>query len=84
MFSKKYGVYELYQDIPESLDYDGIEVSSLKQLADLKKLCPHCRDNLVLINSDAHQLEDIQEPIYTIDEDKLKRLWSQRICKKSL
>ena len=47
-------------------------------------MCPNVKDEYVFINSDAHQLEDIQEPIYTIDEDKLKRLLSQRICKKSL
>lgn len=84
VLAQKYGIYEIYHGIPEDLDYDGIEVTCLKEYRDLKKLCPNVKDEYVFINSDAHQLEDIQEPIYTIDEDKLKRLWSQRICKKSL
>ena len=82
VFQKKYGIYEFYQDIPAYLDYDGIEVSSLKQLADLKKLCPHCRDDLVLVNSDAHQLEDIQEPLYQIDFQQLEKIWRKRQCRK--
>ena len=84
VLAQKYGIYEIYHGIPEDLDYDGIEVTCLKEYHDLKKLCPNVKDEYVFINSDAHQLEDIQEPIYTIDEDKLTRLWSQRICKKSL
>ena len=84
VLAQKYGIYEVYHGIPEDLDYDGIEVTCLKEYRDLKKLCPNVKDEYVFINSDAHQLEDIQEPIYTIDEDTLKRLWSQRICKKSL
>lgn len=84
VLAQKYGIYEIYHGIPEDLDYDGIEVTCLKEYHDLKKLCPNVKDEYVFINSDAHQLEDIQEPIYIIDEDKIKRLWSQRICKKSL
>ena len=73
VLAQKYGIYEVYHGIPEDLDYDGIEVTCLKEYRDLKKLCPNVKDEYVFINSDAHQLEDIQEPIYTIDEDKLKR-----------
>ena len=62
VLAQKYGIYEVYHGIPEDLDYDGIEVTCLKEYRDLKKMCPNVKDEYVFINSDAHQLEDIQEP----------------------
>ena len=75
VMAKKYGIYEVYHDIPVDLNYDGIEVTSLKELKELKALCPHLKDNYVFFNSDAHNLESINEPINQIDKDKFYQLW---------
>lgn len=75
VMAKKYGIYEVYHDIPVDLDYDGIEVTSIKELKELKALCTHLKDNYIFFNSDAHNLESINEPINQIDKDKFYQLW---------
>ena len=74
-WQKKFGIYEVYHDIPSDLDYDGIEVTSIKELKELKVLCPHLKDDYIFFNSDAHNLESINEPINQIDKDKFYQLW---------
>lgn len=83
VLAKRYGIYEIYHDIPADLQYDALEVTCLKEYRDLKKICPHIDDEFIFINSDAHQLEDIQEPFYEIDEEQLQRLWRKALCRKS-
>ena len=75
VMAKKYGIFEVYHDIPIDLNYDGIEVTSVKELKELKELCLHLRDDYVFFNSDAHNLESINEPINQIDKDKFYQLW---------
>ncbi len=75
VMAKKYGIYEVYHDIPVDLDYDGIEVTSIKELKELKTLCPHLKDSYIFFNSDAHNLESINEPINQIDKNKFYQLW---------
>ena len=75
VMAKKYGIFEVYHDIPIDLNYDGIEVTSVKELKELKELCLHLRDVYVFFNSDAHNLESINEPINQIDKDKFYQLW---------
>ena len=75
VMAKKFGIYEVYHDIPSDLDYDGIEVTSIKELKELKVLCPHLKDDYIFFNSDAHNLESINEPINQIDKDKFYQLW---------
>lgn len=82
VMAKKFGIYEVYQGIPHDLDYDGIEVRSIKEYRDLKKVCFDVKDEFVFMNSDAHQLEDIQEAIYEMDEEKWNQLWRKSRCKK--
>lgn len=82
VMAKRFGIYEVYQGIPNDLNYDGIEVESIKQYQDLKKLCPTIDDEFVFINSDAHRLEDINEPVYQMDKDKFHSLWRKHLCKK--
>lgn len=77
VMAKKFGLYEVYQDIPSNLNYDGIEVTCLRDLKELKKLCPHVKDDYVFYNSDAHYLEAINEPIHQIDKEKFYQLWRQ-------
>lgn len=83
VMAKRYGLYEVYHTIPQDLDYDGIEVDGIKAYRDLKKKCPFIRDELILMNSDAHQLEDINDPIHEIDQNQLDALWRKSLCKKS-
>ena len=75
VMAKRYGIYEVYHGIPSDLNYDGIEVESIKQLNELRQLCNHLKDNYVLFNSDAHNLESISEPINQIDRDIFYQLW---------
>ena len=75
VMAKKYGIYEVYHGIPADLDYDGIEVTSIRDLKKLKKSCLHLKDEYIFFNSDAHNLEAINEPINQIDKDKFYQLW---------
>lgn len=75
VMAKRYGIYEVYHGIPDDLNYDGIEVESIKQLNELKQLCKHLKDDYVFFNSDAHNLESISEPINQIDRYIFYQLW---------
>lgn len=75
VMAKKYGIYEVYQGIPDDLDYDGIEVTSIRELKELKRLCHKLKDEYVFFNSDAHHLEAINEPVNQIDKNKFYQLW---------
>lgn len=75
VMAKRYGIYEVYHGIPDDLNYDGIEIESIKQLNELKQLCKHLKDDYVFFNSDAHNLESISEPINQIDRDIFYQLW---------
>ena len=75
VMAKRYGIYEVYHGIPDDLNYDGIEVESIKQLNELKQLCKHLKDDYVFFNSDAHNLESISEPINQIDRNIFYQLW---------
>lgn len=70
VLSKRFGAYQVLGKEMESLSYDGIEVTSLKEFNTLKQLCPTLKDEFVFISSDAHYLEDISEPMYTLDKEK--------------
>lgn len=83
VMAKKYGIYEVYQDIPANLDYDGIEVGNLRELKEIKKLCPHVSCKHVFYNSDAHHLESINEPVNQINKNDFYQLWRKRQCRKS-
>lgn len=75
VMAKKYGIYEVYHGIPSDLNYDGIEITSIRDLEKLKRSCLHLKDDYIFLNSDAHNLEAINEPINQIDKDKFYQLW---------
>ena len=75
VLAKKFGIYEIYQGIPDDLAYDGIEVGNLRELKELKKRCPSVRCEHVFYNSDAHNLEAINEPVNQINKDDFYQLW---------
>lgn len=49
VMAKKYGIYEVYHGIPADLDYDGIEVTSIRDLKKLKKSCLHLKDEYIFL-----------------------------------
>lgn len=83
VLAKRYGIVEVYNGIPQDLDYDGLEVSCPQEYRALKKRVPDLKDCLILMNSDAHRLEDISEPVYQIEREVWEQLWRNRTCRKS-
>ena len=77
VLAKKFGVsYEIYQGIPDDLAYDGIEVGNLRELKGTeKKDALLCVVNMSSYNSDAHNLEAINEPVNQINKDDFYQLW---------
>jgi Predicted metal-dependent phosphoesterases (PHP family) len=61
--------------IPPKLKFDGIEVKDENEKENCLKANPWIEDTVWLFNSDAHQLIDIHEAEYQIDEETLARLW---------
>jgi len=62
--------------IPPKLKFDGIEVKDENEKENCLKANPWIEDTVWLFNSDAHQLIDIHEAEYQIDEEALARLWN--------
>ena len=81
-YSKRFGAYQAIGEDMASLDYDGIEVTSLKEWNDLKKVCPTLRDDFIFISSDAHYLEDICEPMHQLDKGLFFKRMEERQWKK--
>lgn len=81
-YSKRFGAYQVLGQKMASLDYDGIEVTSLKEWNDLKAVCPLLKEEFIFISSDAHYLEDISEPINTLDKEKFFKRMEERQWKK--
>ena len=61
--------------IPRHLRFDGIEIHSEEQKTACLAMNPWIGDTIWLSSSDAHQLIDIHEAEYQIDEQILRRLW---------
>ena len=81
-YSKRFGAYQVLGQKMASLDYDGIEVTSLKEWNDLKAVCPLLKEEFIFISSDAHYLEDISEPMNTLDKEKFFTRMEERQWKK--
>ena len=81
-YSKRFGAYQVLGQKMASLDYDGIEVTSLKEWNDLKAVCPLLKEEFIFISSDAHYLEDISEPMNTLDKEKFFKRMEERQWKK--
>lgn len=75
VLGKKYGIYQNLGFIPPNLEYDGIEVNSIDQIDTIIKITPNAKDKLFVINSDAHQLTDINEAINKIDINVIYKYW---------
>ena len=66
--------------IPESLDFDGIEIKKLSDKVKVMTMHPFLSsDGLWILNSDAHQLIDIAEASQAMSEDELMMFWRKRL-----
>lgn len=63
--------------IPMDLPYDGLEIKSLEQKARVLEMNPWIKEDSTywFIDSDAHQLIDINEPNYYMRDSVFKKLW---------
>lgn len=82
VMSKRFGAYEILKEKIIDLNYDGIEVTYMKEWNDLRNVCPDIKETLILVSSDAHYLEDINEPFYQIDKDQFMKLLEEKQWKK--
>jgi len=78
VLSERFSIMEVYMTIDPSLDFDGIEVTELSQKEQLFQQFPFLKEKICLINSDAHRLEAINEPIYQISEEEFYGMWRKR------
>lgn len=76
--AKRFSIMSIYFDIEESFDIDAIEVTTKEQKIFLQNEYPFLNDKLFLYSSDAHRLEAINEPIYSINKDEFYGLWRKR------
>lgn len=76
--AKRFSIMSIYMDIDESLDIDAIEVTKKEHQEFLQNKYPFLKETLFLFNSDAHRLEAINEPIYSINKDEFYNLWRKR------
>ena len=61
--------------IPETLDFDGIEIREYGQKERVLERHPWLGHTIWFVNSDAHQLVDISERENHISEEKLEEFW---------
>lgn len=58
---RKYGYLMVYDTFPEHLQIEGVELCSEMEVSRFQKTYPHLKNKIILKNSDAHHLYDIQE-----------------------
>lgn len=76
--SKRYSIMHNMLTIDPDLDFDGIEVTSEKQKKQLLEMFPFLKEYMIFISSDAHCLEDINEPLYELNKEDFYELWRKR------
>lgn len=78
VMNQRYSIMNNFMSIDEDIDCDGIEITEIKQKNDLIDMFPYLSDKIWLINSDAHRLEMIQEPIHEIQDEEFYSMWRKR------
>lgn len=58
---RKYGYLTVYDSLPNNLPIEGVELSSQAEIDRFVQSHPHWKNRLMIQNSDAHHLYDIQE-----------------------
>lgn len=66
--------------IPKDLNYDGIEINFEADKQKIMERNPYLKEDVFwLINSDAHQLVDISEPVNVLSEQAISCLWRNAV-----
>ncbi|MEG0368256.1 MAG: PHP domain-containing protein, partial [Coprobacillus sp.] len=78
VFNERFSIMHVYMDINEDLDFDGIEITKEYQKDELIGRYPFLEKKVWFINSDAHRLDMISEPIYQIETNQFENLWRKR------
>lgn len=76
--SERFSIMNVFMRIDEDLDIDGIEVTKEDHQTLLMEKFPYLKNQFWLMNSDAHRLEMISEPIHQFDEKEFFGLWRKR------
>lgn len=74
VLAQKYSVIDVFRKIPDRLDYDGLEITDESQQEEVQKMIGD-RKTTFFVNSDAHRLEAISEPIHEMNRDAFFKLW---------
>jgi predicted metal-dependent phosphoesterase TrpH len=72
LYGRKYGLIQQLGFIPEGLAIDGVELCDPREVPFYKHEYPQYAHLPILCNSDAHQLGDIHEARFTLDEPVIK------------
>ncbi|MEG0276085.1 MAG: PHP domain-containing protein [Coprobacillus sp.] len=78
VMSERFSVMNIYFKINENWDFDGIEVVKEEEKENLINRYPFLKETTWFINSDAHQLDLISEPVHQMDKDQFYNLWRKR------
>lgn len=78
VMSERFSIMNNFMRIDSSLDFDGLEVTHEEQIQILIKKFPFLNETMWFINSDAHRLDMISEPIHQLDKDMFYDLWRKR------
>ncbi|MEG0592927.1 MAG: PHP domain-containing protein [Coprobacillus sp.] len=76
--SERFSVMNIYFKIDLNWDFDGIEVVKEEEKEILINRYPFLKETTWFMNSDAHQLDLISEPIHQIDKEEFYGLWRKR------
>lgn len=76
--SERFSVMNVFMGIDEDLDIDGIEVTASEHKIYLLKHYPFLSQVMWFINSDAHRLDMISEPIHDMNENEFYEMWRKR------
>ena len=72
LYGRKYGLIQQLGFIPDGLVIDGVELCDPREIPFFKNEYPHYAHLPILCNSDAHQLGDIHEARFALDDPILK------------
>ncbi|WP_368275322.1 PHP domain-containing protein [Coprobacillus cateniformis] len=76
--SERFSIMNVFMKIDKDLDIDGIEVTEIKHQEYLLHQYPYLKKMLWFINSDAHRLDMISEPIHNMDKQNFYEMWRKR------
>lgn len=76
--SERFSIMNVFMKIDKDLDIDGIEVTEINHQKYLLKQFPYLEKVPWFINSDAHRLDMISEPIHNMDKQNFYEMWRKR------